>query len=395
MTYTPAIVTGPIGASSVAVSGLTGAVSASRLVGANATGAPTTGTFVTGDVATDHAGAAWICTSGGTPGTWVEVSPGPTGATGATGAGLPTVLGSPGQIVGPVGAVPAWITPTNRGGLPDPTRADDQLLFRRAALVTTLVVGCIGDSITNGGGGTPQSPTAPEACATALSSASVTVTSVNEGVGGSYSGDWLPGSSNDTAAISAFAGAGVHLIHIMLGTNDATFTLHNTSAATFRANLRSILNAWVSRGYLVAVSYPPWSIDTGNDMTLSASYQPLIDGLINGVTVFQGDTSAFQLFESDTATYLQALPDGTHPTQAGANALGALWARAMQGVVQALTEETTLAPLTLGSGLSVSGTGPYTLDASGGGGVIHQPVVLSVSAGVPDFLCVGGDIVVL
>lgn len=85
MTYTPPTVVGPIGASSVAVSGLTGATSASRLVGANTSGAPTGGTFSTGDISTDHAGAAWICTAGGTPGTWIQVSPGPTGAPGTTG----------------------------------------------------------------------------------------------------------------------------------------------------------------------------------------------------------------------------------------------------------------------------------------------------------------------
>jgi hypothetical protein len=34
------------------------------------TGAPTTGTWATGDVVLDSAGAVWLCTAGGSPGTW-------------------------------------------------------------------------------------------------------------------------------------------------------------------------------------------------------------------------------------------------------------------------------------------------------------------------------------
>lgn len=35
------------------------------------TGAPTTGTWVTGDTLMDSAKVWWLCTAGGTPGTWV------------------------------------------------------------------------------------------------------------------------------------------------------------------------------------------------------------------------------------------------------------------------------------------------------------------------------------
>ena len=55
---------------SVAVSGLTGAVAGTRLAGGTASGAPTTGTFLTGDVVPDQSGSIWVCTAGGTPGTW-------------------------------------------------------------------------------------------------------------------------------------------------------------------------------------------------------------------------------------------------------------------------------------------------------------------------------------
>ena len=34
-------------------------------------GAPTTGSFLTGDFCNDQAGYFWVCAAGGTPGTWV------------------------------------------------------------------------------------------------------------------------------------------------------------------------------------------------------------------------------------------------------------------------------------------------------------------------------------
>ena len=53
--------------------GLTGATSASRYVGATASGAPGSGTFAVGDFVIDQTGKAWVCTAAGTPGTWVAV----------------------------------------------------------------------------------------------------------------------------------------------------------------------------------------------------------------------------------------------------------------------------------------------------------------------------------
>jgi hypothetical protein len=54
-------------------SGLTGATAASRYVGATASGAPASGTFAVGDFAIDQSGKVFVCTSAGTPGTWVQV----------------------------------------------------------------------------------------------------------------------------------------------------------------------------------------------------------------------------------------------------------------------------------------------------------------------------------
>jgi hypothetical protein len=53
--------------------GLTGAVEATRYVGATTSGAPVAGTFVVGDLVVDRGtGDHWVCTVAGTPGTWVS-----------------------------------------------------------------------------------------------------------------------------------------------------------------------------------------------------------------------------------------------------------------------------------------------------------------------------------
>lgn len=58
-----------------APTGLTGATAASRYVGATTSGAPGSGTFVVGDFVIDQSGKVWICTTGGTPGTWTAAGP--------------------------------------------------------------------------------------------------------------------------------------------------------------------------------------------------------------------------------------------------------------------------------------------------------------------------------
>lgn len=55
---------------SVSATGLTGATSASRYVGATASGAPASGTFLVGDFVVDQTGQMWVCTVAGSPGTW-------------------------------------------------------------------------------------------------------------------------------------------------------------------------------------------------------------------------------------------------------------------------------------------------------------------------------------
>jgi hypothetical protein len=75
-TLTGTTVAGPITSSGLVVAsplqitGLTGATATSRYVGATLGGAPVSGTFQMGDWIIDETGTVFICTTGGTPGTW-------------------------------------------------------------------------------------------------------------------------------------------------------------------------------------------------------------------------------------------------------------------------------------------------------------------------------------
>ncbi len=51
---------------------LAGATTPTRYVGGTAAGAPTTGTFAVGDFVVSADGEVWVCTVGGTPGTWLS-----------------------------------------------------------------------------------------------------------------------------------------------------------------------------------------------------------------------------------------------------------------------------------------------------------------------------------
>lgn len=66
-------VAGTFTSTAVIASGLTGATSASRYVGATASGAPATGTFSVGDWVIAQNGYIWICTTAGSPGTWSQL----------------------------------------------------------------------------------------------------------------------------------------------------------------------------------------------------------------------------------------------------------------------------------------------------------------------------------
>ena len=91
----------PITGQALVASGLTGSTAASRYVGATASGRPLTGTYIQGDFVVDRTGSIWICTVGGTSGTWVQL-----GAAAAGGSPVTGVSGTS-PIVSTGGTTPA------------------------------------------------------------------------------------------------------------------------------------------------------------------------------------------------------------------------------------------------------------------------------------------------
>jgi hypothetical protein len=101
--------------------GLAGAVATTRFAGATSSGAPASGTFAVGDFVVDQSGSMWVCTAGGSPGTWAQVGAGGGGAMtnpmtttgdlikgGAGGTPARIGVGSAGQALVVSGGVPAW-----------------------------------------------------------------------------------------------------------------------------------------------------------------------------------------------------------------------------------------------------------------------------------------------
>jgi hypothetical protein len=64
--------TGTQTAPAFSASGLTGATAGGRFVGATTSGIPVSGVFLTGDFVIDQSGAIWVCTAGGSQGTWAK-----------------------------------------------------------------------------------------------------------------------------------------------------------------------------------------------------------------------------------------------------------------------------------------------------------------------------------
>ncbi len=98
--------------SDLALVGITGAVAASRFVGATTSGPPITGTFLVGDFTISQAGNIWVCTVAGSPGTWLNVNS-PANSAGGTVA-TPTGTTSTTLVMAGLGSTMAF-TPSATG----------------------------------------------------------------------------------------------------------------------------------------------------------------------------------------------------------------------------------------------------------------------------------------
>lgn len=253
----------------------------------------------------------------------------------------------------PAGSGGSSSTVQKFGGFVDPTTTDGDLFVRKAGAVAAMSILFIGDSITSG----QLVPTAPVGpCAAALTQGGVTVTGLNQGVPGSTTTGWLPGSTNMINALAAGLPAKSRIAHIMLGTNDSGGPL---SQADYRANMVSICKTLIANGFIVVLSYPPYAAD---HVPAVSSYCAAIDSLVDNFHVFQGDTQAQAYFKANPSM-MQS--DNIHPTQAGSNILAGFWATAMQAVVNAITNFSTTQRLALSNELRIdySGASPVLTTA--------------------------------
>ena len=224
-----------------------------------------------------------------------------------------------------------------------------------------FIIGCIGDSITNGTGASVIANCAvnvlPAILARILGNTKVT-TSKN-GVDGTRSQDWLGGSANLTAAITAINTAATGqptgsktYISIMLGTNDSRIS-DQIVPATYKSNMANIIAALKAAAFpnfagIILQKSPyanpvtnPGSICNENSDALIQQYHAQLDSLADGTTVFAGNTYPFQYFADNFSSVLY---DGLHPNDAGHQGLATGWAMGINSVINPATTASVLTP---------------------------------------------------
>ena len=192
----------------------------------------------------------------------------------------------------------------------------------------STTIGFIGDSITVGTTCNSGNPTAVQVATDTLGAG---FSGVNLGKSGATTASRL--SEYNTAIKPNLSG--VDVVQIMLGTNDAKASVGIT-ADIYKNNMQTLINNLKADGVrLVILNYPPalFSTSGGWDAgspSLLAQFVAKIDELVaeNGGFVVLGDTAA-NTWSSG------ALCDGVHPTAAGYNTLGQLWAGAIAKVLDA------------------------------------------------------------
>lgn len=193
---------------------------------------------------------------------------------------------------------------------------------------TRIKIGFIGDSITHG----PNTGTSVVTDEMKNLGTSKYV-AVNRGVSGSTTSDWQPGKPMFDTALAAFKADNVHMVSIMLGTNDARTDIAITPS-TYGKNMSTIISSLFASGVSqVIINYPPFVVPgsykglwTDSSVSRMMLYRDQLDILASQRGVVRGDTDAFDYFKSHT----DLLVDGVHPTQNGNVTLARLWASAFK-----------------------------------------------------------------
>lgn len=209
---------------------------------------------------------------------------------------------------------------------------------------TPLVVGWMGDSLEVRTPGVTGDATANEDFPTTtarhlgqLSNGLHSVTTVNQGVPSTASAHWTPTSTllgsaatnPYNTAVAAFQAAGVTVVCVQLGVNDAG---QGITSSAYQSNMTTIVNALVAAGYTVFVGFPPYNFQTtplSNNTGLLLQYQTVLSSLVDNVHVFAGPTLIEPYFAQHAAEYA----DGLHPNAAGIKTYAWYWATAMAKVL--------------------------------------------------------------
>ncbi|WP_082629385.1 SGNH/GDSL hydrolase family protein [Chthonomonas calidirosea] len=192
----------------------------------------------------------------------------------------------------------------------------------------SLVIGFIGDSITQYGDSLGNAPPYYECQIVQYVGNFYKVSLVNEGIPGSKTSDWMPTNSNNyfNNALAAFQGAGVSVVSIMLGTNDA---YGGMPQATYQSNLQAIVNGLVANGFKVILNSPPYILNTNYanaNALLESAYPKAIAAVVasNPKMVYQGALYDYRYF----AQHVDEMKDQFHPNDAGIQSYAKMWAQA-------------------------------------------------------------------
>ena len=179
----------------------------------------------------------------------------------------------------------------------------------------------VGDSITRGYGTSGTGANAPVLLSLAAGLGIDPAGITNLGVNGLTTSDWLNGRIE-----AAVAAAPAHsLFLVMLGTNDAKVGPAGRSPGEWLFHARLIVSRIQGAGHEAIWNASPfigagaagWPANSGDRVALYNAQIPQTGAVV-------GDTGAWDWFRDRP----ERLPDGVHPDDAGAAALGQMWAGA-------------------------------------------------------------------
>jgi lysophospholipase L1-like esterase len=234
--------------------------------------------------------------------------------------------------------------------------SSDELEDEIFAVPYNTTVGFIGDSITYGSHA--SNPATTSGVANEIHALGSGWSALNRGVSGGSTQNWVDNLDNRlTDALSVFQSNNVDIVQITLGNGDGKY---GTTPANYKANYENIISQLkaIGVGKIILNQQPSSSGEAQPD--LISQYREVIHELVDGETVFLGDTDAFDYFAANPSE----LDDGVHPTDVGYVSIGNLWAAAFNRVIiEPLTLTHDFTGTTIDSHTKETATGlEYTVD---------------------------------